>query len=132
MKRGTVFLHKNYQFSDGGIADKLFIIINNPGPDDPILTCKTTSQRNSRPEREGCHYLINIYVLRPNEDFFKLKTWVQFYTIYRFNPKQLMRLFIVGDVIKMAELRHQTISAIVNCVMKSEDISFYDLELLKK
>jgi hypothetical protein len=32
----------------------------------------------------------------------------------------------------MAELKIQTISAIVNCVKKSEDITFYDLELIKK
>ena len=66
MKRGTVFLHKNYQFPDGGIADKFFIIVNNSGPNDPILTCKTTSKPDSRPDKEGCHYLKNLYVLRPN------------------------------------------------------------------
>ena len=43
-----------------------------------------------------------------------------------------MKLMQGGEVIKMAELRHQTISAIVNCVKKSEDITFYDMELIKK
>lgn len=132
MKRGTVFLHKNYQFPDGGIANKFFIIVNNPGPNDPILTCKTTSKQDSRPDKEGCHYLKNVYVLRDNDDFFELKTWVQFYILYRFNHKELMKLVHSGEVIKMAELRPQTISAIVNCVIKSEDITFSDLELIKK
>lgn len=132
MKKGTVFLHKNYQFPDGGTADKFFIIINNPGPNAPFLTCKTTSKQDSRPVNEGCHYLKNVYVLRENDDFFKLRTWVQFYTLYRFNHKELMKKDHSGEVIKMAELRPQTTSAIVNCVKKSEDITFYDLELLKK
>ena len=132
MKKGTVFLHKNYQFPDGGIADKFFIIINNPVPNDPILTCKTTSKQDSRPYNEGCHYVQNVYVLRENDDFFRLRTWVQFYILYRFNHNELRRLEHNGEVIRMAELRPQTISAIVNCVKKSEDISFYDLELIKK
>ena len=132
MKKGTVFLHKNYQFPDGGIADKFFIIINNPVPNDPILTCKTTSKQDSRPHSEGCHYVENVYVLRENDDFFRLRTWVQFYILYRFNHNELSRLENNGEVIRMAELRPQTISAIVNCVKKSEDISFYDLELIKK
>jgi hypothetical protein len=132
MKLGTVFLHKNYQFHDGGIANKFFIIINNPRLNDPILACKTTSKPDSRPDKEGCHYLKNQYVLRANDDFFKLKTWVNFFPLYPFNHKGLMKLMQGGDVIKMAELRPQTISAIVNCVKKSEDITFYDLELIKK
>ena len=110
MKRGTVFLHKNYQFPDGGIADKFFIIVNNPGPNDPFLACKTTSKQDSRPDKEGCHYLKNLYILRPNDDFFKLKTWVQFYILYRFNHKGLMKLEHGGEVIKTAELRPQTIA----------------------
>lgn len=132
MKKGTVFLYKKYRFPDGGITDKLFIIINNPGPNDPILTCKTTSKQDSRPDKEGCHYLKNVYVLRDNDDFFELRTWVQFYILYRFNHKELIKLMNSGEVKTMAELRPQTISAIVNCVKKSEDVTFYDLELIKK
>jgi hypothetical protein len=132
MKRGTVFLHKIYQFPDGGIADKFFIIVNNPGPKAPFLTCKTTSKQDSRPDQVGCHHTKNVYVLREKEDFFPKRTWVQFYTLYRFSHARLLNLVKIGDVIKMAELTTQTISAVVNCVKKSEDISFCDLELLKK
>lgn len=132
MKKGTVFLHKDYQFPDGGMADKLFIIINNPGPKDPFLTCKTTSKQDSRPDQVGCHYLKKVYVIRENEDFFKLRTWVQFHTLFRFYHDRLMKLLKNGDVEVMAELKTQTTSAIVNCVRKSEDITFYDLELIKK
>ena len=81
MKKGTVFLHKNYQFSDGGVADKFFIIVNNPGPQDPFLTCKTTSKKDSRPDQVGCHHIKNVYVIRENEDFFPKRTWVPFYTL---------------------------------------------------
>ena len=70
MKKGTVFLHKNYQFPDGGIADKFFIIINNPDRNDPFLTCKTTSKQDSRPDQVGCHHERNTYVIREKEDFF--------------------------------------------------------------
>ena len=132
MKKGTVFLHKNYQFPDGGIADKFFIIINNPDRNDPFLTCKTTSKQDSRPDQVGCHHERNTYVIREKEDFFPKRTWVPFYTLYRFSHDILLNLTKRGDVFKVTELKPQTISAIANCVCKSEDITFYDLELIKK
>jgi hypothetical protein len=132
MKKGTVFLHKDYYFADGGVADKYFIILNDPMGTEPFLTCKTTSRQNSRPDKIGCHFAQNIYVIGDKEDFFPKKTWVQFYILYPVSPKRLTFLVNAGDVTKEAELRTQTINAIVNCVKYSEDISYYHLEMLKR
>lgn len=132
MKKGTIFLHKNYAFPDGGVADKYFIIMNNPQKNESFLTCKTTSRQNSRPDKNGCHSLHNVYVLMEREDFFPKKTWVQFHTLYPVSPSRLNYLVNAGDVTKEAELRTQTINAIINCVKYSEDISYYHLKMLKR
>ena len=70
MKQGTVYLHLGYCFPNGEIKDKYFIILNNPRQDEYFITCKTTSQQKWRPEKEGCHNMENVYVLRENDDLF--------------------------------------------------------------
>jgi len=126
MKQGTVYLHLDYRFPDGGIADKFFIILNSPRENEFFITCKTTKEQKCRPDKEGCHNESNLYVLKENDDFFPLKTWVQFHEYYPISQELLFRLKERGIIIKKAELRYQTIRAIINCVGRSDDISpFY-------
>jgi len=132
MIKGRVFLHKDFKFPDGGIADKYFIILNNPKNNDPYLACKTTSKGDRKPNQEGCHHHKNLYVLNPNYDFFPKKTWIQFHTIFEFDAIGLLQLKFKGIVTMIADLRDQTINAIINCIKKSDDVSIYHLELIKK
>ncbi len=122
MKKGTVYFHQNYLFPDGETSDKLFIILNTPREDEFFITCKTTSQQKDRSENEGCHHVDNFYVLRENYDFFSQKTWVQFHVYYPVSQIRLFDLQKRGIIAKKAELRDQTIKAIINCIGKTEDI----------
>lgn len=132
MKQGTVYFHKGFRFHDGEIKDKLFIILNTPRQNEFFITCKTTSQPNSRPDKEGCHNDLNLYVLRENHDFFTEKTWVQFHEYYPISQELLFRYKGRGIIIKKAELREQTIRAIINCVSKSNDISVLYLSMIQR
>ena len=123
MKQGTIYLHLGYCFPNGEIKDKYFIILNTPRQDEYFITCKTTSQQKWRPEKEGCHNMENVYVLRENDDFFPKKTWVQFDDPKAVSQELVLRCINRGVIIKKADLRNQTIRAIINCVGKSEDIS---------
>lgn len=122
MKQGTVYFHKGCHFHDGAIGDKLFVILNTPRQKEYFITCKTTSQQNWRSDKEGCNSVDNYYVIRKNDDFFNEKTWVQFHEYYPISQELLQRCINNGSIAKMAELRNQTIKAIINCIGKSEDI----------
>jgi hypothetical protein len=131
MKKGTVFLHKNFEFANGGIADKYFIVLNNPGPEDPILACRTTSKGQRKPQAPGCHYQKNLFLIEGGYDFFPLRTWVQF-NVFEFNLHGLLQLSFEKTVILKTDLRDQTINAIINCLILSDDISQFHLNLIKK
>jgi hypothetical protein len=131
MKRGTVYFHKDFRFPDGGVEDKLFIILNNPLKDEYFITCKTTSQQKWRPDKEGCHSIDNVYVLRANYDFFNEKTWVQFHEYYPISQDLLLKYVNRGIIVKKAELKEQKIRAIINCISKSEDISGLYLSMIQ-
>ena len=56
MKPGTVVFHRDFTFNDGGVSDKLFIILNGGTNNKPYLILLTTSKsRGFRLSIEGCH-----------------------------------------------------------------------------
>lgn len=124
MKQGTVYLHLDFRFRDGDKANKYFIILNIPLLNENFIPIITTTKQKWRPDNEGCHYPNNVYVLRENYDFFPEKTWVLFgvYDYYPISQEQLFNFIKRGIIIRKADLRQQTIKAIINCVGKSEDI----------
>jgi hypothetical protein len=132
MKKGTVYLYKDFRFPDGDVADKFFIILNNPRANEFFITCKTTSQQKWRPVKEGCHNIDNLYVLRENVDFFPKKTWVQFHEYYNISQERLFNLRDRQIIIKKADLRDQTVRAIINCISRSEDISGLYLSMIQR
>lgn len=128
--KGTILLYYSFIFDDGFTKDKYFIILNNPGPDELIVTCITTSQPNDRPDRDGCHHKDNLYVLNANYDYFPKKTWIQFYSVFKFGQARFKKLIQNGDVEEKGILRPKTIKALINCIKLSEDIPYYDLQLI--
>jgi hypothetical protein len=130
--RGTVFLYYSFPFDNGYTKDKYIIILNDPGPNDLIVTCITTSQQDNRPDQEGCHHTHNLFVLNADFDYFPKKTWVQFYRVFKFGQEIFLKLIQKGDIEKKAVLKPQTIQALINCIGKSEDIPYYDLQLIRK
>src|SRR3990172_1214830 len=119
--KGTVFLYYSFPVADGSTKDKYFIILNNPGPDNIMVACITTSQPDHRPGHEGCHPMHNLYVLNANTDYFTKKTWVQFYRLFKFGQGIFLKSVQRGEIEQKAVLKPQTIQAIINCIGKSED-----------
>lgn len=132
MKQGTLYLHLGYRFPDGEVKDKFFVILNNPRPDEFFITCKTTKEQKWRPDKEGCHSSYNVYILRANNDYFPLKTWIQFDEPVRISQERLFRLKDRDIIIKRADLREQTIRAIINCVCNSDDICPLYISMIKR
>lgn len=131
MHKGTILYHRAFQFQNGEIGKKLLIIINTPQKDEPYLCCRTTSKQQYNIDREGCHSNKNIYVINPNTDWFKEKTWVQFHELYEFEAGKFLKDHFDGKLVVKGTLKANTIVAIINCVKRSEDVSNYHLTLLR-
>lgn len=130
MNKGTILYHKAFQFQNGQIGKKLLITLNTPKKNEPYLCCKTTSKQQFNIEKEGCHSNKNIYVLDANTDWFKEKTWIQFYELYEFDPHKFLQAHFRGDLEIKGQLKVNTTNAITNCIKRSEDVSKYHLMLL--
>lgn len=130
MNKGTILFHRDFQFHDGQTGEKLIIVLNTPKNNEPYLCCKTTSKQRFDIDREGCHSHKNIYVINPNYDWFKGKTWVQFHELYEFEPQRFLQAHFKGDLEIKGSLKENTINAIRNCIKRSEDVSQYHLSLL--
>ena len=133
MRKGTILFHPNFEFTNGEIGRKYLIVLNTPDirKSEPFLFCKTTSQTQNKPKTPGCHAEKNLYCIEANSDFFPKRTWVQFFEIFEASQDEFIKQhFALGLQVK-AELKSETISAITNCIKRSDDISAYHLLLLK-
>lgn len=131
MNKGTILFHRDFQFHNGQSGEKLIIALNTPKDSEPYLCCKTTSKQKFGIGREGCHSQKNIYVINPNFDWFKIKTWVQFHELYEFERDKFLQAHFKGVLDVKGELKTTTVSAIVNCIKLSDDVSKYHLSLLR-
>lgn len=125
MKQGSVYLHLGYQFPSGVVKDKFFIILNTPRQDEVFISIMTTTQKRWRSDEEGCHNTDNYYVLKGNYDFFTEKTWVVFgpRDYYPISQQLFYNYVNRGIINKKAELRRETIKAIINCIHETNNIS---------
>ena len=133
MRKGTILFHPSFEFTNGEIGRKYLIMLNTPEikKSEPFLFCKTTSQSQNKPPTPGCHAEKNLYCIDAHYDFFPKKTWVQFFEMFEVNYDEFIKQhFELGLEVK-GELKTETISAIINCIKKSDDVSAYYLALLK-
>jgi len=132
MIKGTVFCHINLTFKNGDTGKKLLVVLNNQSGSDPFLCCKTTSQKRYDLDREGCYSEKNVFVI--NQAPFNVKTWIQFdlYSIFEFTSVELLKLKFNEEVKVIGCIATNYINGIVNCYRKSDDISAYHIDLLKK
>jgi len=131
MNKGTILFHRDFQFHNGQSGEKLIIVLNTPKDNEPYLCCKTTSKQKFGIEREGCHSQKNIYVINPNFDWFKMKTWVQFHELYEFERAKFLQAHFKNSLDVKGELKANTIGAIRNCIKRSDDVSKYHISLLR-
>ena len=111
--KGTIFHHKKFPFRNGEIGNKLLILLNTPGKNDPYLFVKTTSQKKDRPSKSGCIENRSLFFIPAKNAFFKEDTWIQLYDIYPFAPDGIPKdpdLKIIGS------LDSKLIDVIIDCL----------------
>lgn len=128
--KGAILYHKDFAFPDGGVSDKLFVLLNNPSKFQPYLFCKTTSKPKFNITKMGCYSDKNIYYVDAHRDWFKLNTWIQFHELYQLNAAELLDAHCKGRIVIQNNLKEPLINGLINCIKKSDDISSYHLSLL--
>ena len=132
MRRGEVILSRNYKFSDGTIAKKFLIVLNEGTLNDPHLLLLTTSQQWKRNASPGCYAKENYFVIKENNDWFDKITWVLFDPIIEYNFKKELEEHFKQNLESKALLKQETIRAIINCLKQSDDITSYQISLLEE
>lgn len=120
---GDVVFIPRFQFSDGGDADKLFIVLN-VRRNDIHLLLKTTSRANAhRPKVEGCHWQKGYFHLPAKKHWFDIPTWVVLHDPIECRASDLDKDCDAGRAKHCASLKDELVRGIINCFKRSEDYS---------
>lgn len=123
MKEGSVLLHRNFQFSDGGVADKLLVVLSSV-KDGQLLAVKTTSQQKRRPLKDGCHpdARESVFVFNANPGGFRKTTWIILDPLV-IDVGPLTKRLGDGTVKQLFALNPIDTKAIINCLKKCDEVS---------
>ncbi len=76
MNRGDVIHIPEYQFQDGGKANKLLVLLNDPNACDKVFCVLTTSQETgNRKKDNGCQPVKQEFFIKAGREFEK-DTWI--------------------------------------------------------
>lgn len=122
MTPGSIIYYKGFIFHDGDHADKLLIVLND-GNRRPYLVLKTTSQKHSYPDKEGCHPKRECYHIPAKRDHFHKPTWVLLYEPYELDAALFLKAKFNGDAEIVGTLKEHMLRAIINCFQKTDEWS---------
>ena len=132
MKPGAVLLYKDFRFDDGTIKDKLMVVVGDDVATDKTMVVLTTSQQHQKLFKDGCQStpFETYYVFNAHLGGFKKTTWVILKPRLLATSKLANRV-ASGSVAVLHSLVQVDYSALKNCFKRSEDVSPYQIGLLK-
>ena len=133
MDRGDVYFSPDHEFSDGGHAKKLLILLNCPTKDNCYVFVKTTSKAKFKNNNPGCYSNDRgrgYFVIRENEDFFDSMTWVLFDPIILSQEEVSAESFEKRNLIFKTKLKDVTIRAIANCMKRSPFVNGFISDMI--
>lgn len=110
-------------------------MVNAPAKGENYLVCKTTSKENPphRVKKQGCSApQRNYFFFLERDDWFDKDTWVQFDELYEFEASRLLKDRFGGQAEYMADLKNVNTRALLNCILKSHNISEKDLQSARR
>jgi hypothetical protein len=131
LKVGCVFHWKQYEFDDGGKADKYFVLLGaNAGSN--LLAVIATSQQKKRSYTPGCHHEDGYFhIMGGKGDFFPEDTWLLLAPPVELSLSQFLKCAMVEKRIALVgDLRRDLANAIRNCLKRCLDVSEAQLALL--
>ncbi len=136
MAKGDIYLHSEFEFSDGTKGRKYFIILFEPNNEDlPYLVIKTTSQLRGKTYNIGCNDKRKVFFIpQKNNPVFPVDTLLQIDEIYEITTIEFLQGCITEQIIEhKGKLAPVTIAELINCIKKIKvDISEEHFELITK
>lgn len=118
-----MFFHKNFEFKNGDIGEKLLVLLNTPQEKSELyLFCKTTSNPNRKPTRPGCHPSISLFFIPEKKECFPRDTWLQLFDITPADAASVLQDYWQKYLIEKGRLTDLCIKQLMNCVKLIEDI----------
>lgn len=132
MNRGDVLYFPDFEFEDGGHANKLFVVLAAPAGGERMLAMKTTSVSDKRKRDPGCQPAKKEFFFKAGT-LFRKDTWIILWT-----APYVLPVTAVAEKIKKNEckivmtLPSQDVNAIRNCLEKfSEDLNQEHRDMLR-
>jgi hypothetical protein len=135
---GSIFFHTRFEFHDGGVDEKLLILMNTPERKEVYIFTTVTSQEliyskkgpvagNVRLKKKGCQPGPLEFFIPANDDFFYKDTWIQLYPpeLNRANKEEVANAIFNTKVMQhKGFLSDNNIAELKNCIKKlKNDIS---------
>ena len=124
MSPGTILFDRNFQFKDGEVGEKIFILLNN-GSSGTYVSVKTTSNGSRYGLTAGCqvlerfpNFFIPVHAACLNDN-----TWVQLHVFYEFNAADLMQTVMSGEIHRIGVLPEKLANELISCSSHSNDIT---------
>lgn len=134
MEAGTILYHRKFETLDSWKGKKLLVILNTPDikKEEPYLMSKTTSQKDNKPLKYGCHKNWSLFCILQNNDWFKEHTWIQLDEIYSFEYKSVLVDHFKGELEVKDKLKELTLTHLKKCIKDCDDISDIHKKLILK
>lgn len=123
MTPGTLFFDRHFRFYDGEEGQKILIALGTAHG--VTLVVKTTSQGRRFRNDFGCqadHRFPNFHLVK-NCCCLSKPTWVCLDEYYEFKGSELLQRHFSGDINRIGLLPDEITTALMECVLQSEDIS---------
>jgi len=134
LKSGCILFDTKFTFKDNEIGEKLIVLLNNPGKEEPFLFCRTTSIEKP-PYRiktpSGCQKNSQYFFINASE-FFPKDTWLLLYDICEYNKARILKKAFDKEIRIINSINDATLRQIKNCIKYSEDISEKHLKMILK
>jgi len=134
LKSGCIFFDIKFTFKDNEIGEKLIVLLNNPGKEEPFLFCRTTSKEKPPYQRKtpnGCQRNSQYFFIKACY-YFPKDTWLLLCDIYEYDKAFLLKKAFDKEIKTLNSIDDTTLRQIKNCIKYSEDISEKHLKMILK
>ena len=126
---GAVLSWKEFQFDDGGVSDKLLVVLGAKAGKNYLMVL-TTSQPHGRESNPGCHADDGYFFIDAGSHGFPKATWLELYRPEEVDAATVVKGNFDGEIWVVANLAQQIANEIRNCLKRSPDITPHQLSLL--
>jgi len=129
---GTILFDPNFQFKDGQLGEKLYVVLND-GSCGIYIGVKTTSNGNRHGIQHGCQVLERFpnFMLAKGCCCLSKTTWVQLDAFFEFQSGALIEKVMTGQINRIGTLSDDLTRELLTCTTHAEDMTISQDEIIQ-